>query len=132
MQRSIVNLFLKVFLGAFALYLVPLEVSAQPGQSSLALSAPANRVVFDAVPFSTGSTVPYWDKGYLVSLTPETTAPDKPNVSLYDAQGHMTRQSVIWFQDAQTVFILSAAVTRQGSIAASGTAVRADGTRAYF
>lgn len=142
MKLSIKKLFPMMFLLMLVCCLIPLEVLAQlglpdkgtqeSGQSTLMLSTSANRVVFDAAPFSAGNVVPHWDKGYLISLTPETASPNLPNVRLYDARGQLTRQSAIWFSDAETVFILSTAVTNKGNIVASGTAVKADGTRAYF
>lgn len=136
------NLFSILLLFLFAIGWVPLGV-ARPGrhdgateeprqQSSPVLATSANRVVFDAAPFSTGSVVPYWDKRYLISLTPETHSPEVPNVRFYDGNGHLVRQSVIWFPEAETVFIISAAASPEGNILASGTAVKADGTRAYF
>lgn len=100
--------------------------------SALFLSGSQKRVVFDGTPFSAGSVVPYWDKGYLISIKPETNAPGVPNVTLYNAAGQKVRDAAIWFPDAQTVFLLSADVTSQGNIVGSGTAVKADGTRAYF
>lgn len=122
----------------------PSEVSAQAvseaageshssaGQSARTLLPSEKRVVFESTPFAAGSTVPYWDKGYLISIVPETTGPGTPNVRLYDASGNKVREAAVWFPGAKVIYILSAAVTQQGGILASGTAVKADGTRAYF
>jgi hypothetical protein len=90
------------------------------------------RVVFESTPFAPGSTIPYWDKGYLISIVPETMSSGIANVILYDSNGKEVRESSIWFPDALAVYILSAAVTREGNILASGTAVKGDGTRASF
>lgn len=90
------------------------------------------RTVFDAGPFSHGHAMPYWDKGYLISLTPQTGGPGIPNVTLYASDGQKVREAAVWFPGAETVFILSAAVTAEGNILASGTAVKSDGTRAYY
>jgi hypothetical protein len=101
-------------------------------QTVRTISAPSKRVLFDLVPFSAGSTVPYWDKGYLVSISPETAAPGTVNVRLYDANGKKAREAAVWFPEAKTVFLGGAAITSQGTILVSGTAVKADGTRAYY
>ncbi len=123
------------------LVFISLPVSAQiskpddfnPQPSLLRTLAPSQRrIVFDAAPFSVGSVVPYWDKGYLISIVPETTSQNSTNIRLYDANGNKVRESAIWFPDTETVFLLSAAVTMDGNIIASGTAVKQDGTRAYF
>jgi hypothetical protein len=104
-------------------------ISVQP---SRILSAPENRVVFDSVPFSAGSAIPHWEKGYLISITSEATQPNTPDVRLYDASGRKVREAAIWFEGARDLFVLSAAVARGGTILASGTAVNSDGNRAYF
>jgi len=123
------------------LALISLPTSAQvskPDEFNLqsspprTLTTPQRRIVFDSAPFSVGSVVSYWDKGYLISIVPETTSPTSTNVTLYDANGHKARESAVWFPEAETVFILSAAVTIEGNVLASGTAVKHDGTRAYF
>lgn len=96
------------------------------------LSAPQKRVVFASDPFSAGSVVPYWDKGYLISITPIMVSSGTSSVRLYNSSGNKVRESALWFPGATTVYIISAAVTDEGNIIASGTAVKADGTRAYF
>jgi len=106
--------------------------TSSPPRSARTLMPSEKRVVFEASQFAEGSVIPYWDKGYLISIVPESVSPATPNVRLYDATGTRVREVSIWFPGAQTVYILSAAVTPRGQILASGTAVKSDGTRAYF
>jgi hypothetical protein len=90
------------------------------------------RTLFDGTPFGAGTPVAYWDKGYLLSRSLENFLPNVPNVSLYDKSGKKVRESTVWFPGSQRVVIISAAVTFDGRILASGEADRADGTRARF
>src|SRR6516165_3208959 len=106
--------------------------TSSPPRSARTLMPSEKRVVFEASQFAEGSVIPYWDKGYLISIVPESVSPATPNVRLYDATGTRVREVSIWFPGTQTVYILSAAVTPRGQILASGTAVKSDGTRAYF
>jgi hypothetical protein len=118
-----------------------MPVSSQVGnqQRATGFAPPARpplsvqkRVVFDSGPFSAGSVLPVWDKGYLISITPELTSPSSSNIRLYDATGNKVRESSIWFPGSERVFILKAAAMPGGNVIASGTAVKTDGTRAYF
>lgn len=111
----------------------PAGESQTPGtQVQNTLRPSGKRVVFESAPFATGSTVPYWDRGYLVSIVPEITSAGSPNVKFYNATGNKVREASVWYPGASAVYILSAAVNQQGGVLASGTAVKEDGTRAYF
>jgi len=100
--------------------------------SSHVLLGPQKRIVFASAAFASGSIVPHWEKSYLVSFVPETASPGMPNVRLFDPSGNKVREATIWFPGAQTVSIVSAAVAPDEAILVSGTAVKADGTRAGF
>jgi hypothetical protein len=99
-----------------------------------ALSAAHRSVVFDSLPFSPGSTVPYWEKGYLISkINVEISGPNRPVVALYDANGAKVREaSSVWFPGSVRVAISNAAVTPDGRIMISGSAEKTDGTWASF
>jgi len=108
------------------------QESSRPVESVRALSAAKKRMVAEPGLFSPGAAIPQFENGYFVRFVPETALPDRANVMLWDESGKKIREALVWFPDAETVSIVSAAVGRDGSILASGTAVKADGTRAYY
>jgi hypothetical protein len=109
------------------------QQAAEPGvTSNKTLGDIERRVFFDATPFSSGP-VPYWDKGFLVSmLTVEVIRPETPTVRLYDANGNKVKEVALWFPGPERIYLHSAAVTQDGRIAVSGVAVKSDGTRASY
>jgi hypothetical protein len=100
--------------------------------SELMLAPPHQRVFFDATPFSPGSVVPAWDKGYLVSRVAESGGPDRPTVWLYDSRGVKFREAAVWLPGASRVIVGSAAVTPDGRIAVVGNAERNDRPTSSF
>lgn len=110
---------------------VPTDPTANAPSTERVLSAPVKRVVFDGTPFSIGATVPHWENGYLIS-TALATGPGIPNVRLFDRNGNKVREVSIWMPESQRTAIEGSTVAPDGTIVVSGTAVRADGTRAGF
>ena len=88
----------------------------------LRLSAPHYQSHFPAL------DIPYygvrvWDKNYLIAYAFEGTfkaSPGKPAVALYDREGRMALQAVVWFKDAESVSIGDAAVSKAGKLLVSG------------
>ncbi len=108
-------------------------VSTSSGVTSdKVLSPPHRRVFFDSAPFSPGSIVPHWERGFLVSKNKEITYPEEWAVRLYDGSGTKVREISIWFPDSLRVFAGSAALAPDGRVVISGVAEKLDGTRAYY
>jgi hypothetical protein len=109
-----------------------LEPSSARDADNPRLSAPHKRVVFGNGPFSVGSSLPYWDKDFLVSRGADGSPSGQPIVRLYDDHGKVARETSIWLPGAVEVGLISWAATDDGKIIASGVAIKEDGTRAYF
>lgn len=77
----------------------------------------------------------YWDKGFLINYesnhTFETT-PSRSGVILYDRDGRVARQPIIWIDGASTVSVNHAAVDHSGNIVVAGAAVDSRGALASF
>ncbi len=76
-----------------------------------------------------------WDKGYLVSwgsIGSHEASPTQPAVALYDRDGHVVREGIVWFKDANSVSITDAAVNRAGNLVVSGGTENQAGAIANF
>ena len=76
-----------------------------------------------------------WDKGYLVSwgsIGSHEASPTQPSVALYDRDGHVVREGIVWFKDANSVSITDAAVNRAGNLVVSGGIENQAGAIANF
>lgn len=76
-----------------------------------------------------------WDKGYLVSwgsIGSHEASPSEPSVVLYDRDGHIAREGIVWFKDAYSVSITDAAVNRTGGFVVSGGTQNQAGAIANF
>jgi hypothetical protein len=76
-----------------------------------------------------------WDKGYLVSwgsIGSHEASPTEPSVALYDRDGHVIREGIVWFKDANSVSITDAAVNRAGNFVISGGTESQAGAIANF
>jgi hypothetical protein len=76
-----------------------------------------------------------WDKGYLVSwgsIGSHEANPAEPAVALYDRDGHLAREAIVWFKDASRVTILDAAVNRAGNLVVAGESTSQAGVIAHF
>lgn len=65
----------------------------------------------------------YWDKGYLITYAIDGTldaSPTRPVVVLYDQNGRVAQEAVVWFKDSARTGVDSAAVTKSGHLVVSG------------
>lgn len=115
----------------FAVSLTGVCTLAQQGTGSRLLQTPERRVVFERSP-ATDMPVAHLDKSYLVSRILETTAPDTPNVWIYDHNGIKVAQAAIWIPEATHLLLTNAAVTSGGDIVVTGIAEQKDLTQAFF
>jgi hypothetical protein len=64
-----------------------------------------------------------WDKSYLVSWGSHGSwdaSPSEPAVVLYDRDGHVAREGIVWFKDAYRVSVSDVAVNKAGDLVVSG------------
>lgn len=76
-----------------------------------------------------------WDKDYLVSwgsVGSSEGSPSEPSVVLYDRDGHITREGIVWLKDAHRVGIADVAVSRAGGLIVAGGTENGAGTIANF
>jgi hypothetical protein len=73
-----------------------------------------------------------WDKGYLITYDELPGSPEKPAVVLYDRNGQVAREAIVWFKDARTVSISDAAVSKAGELVVSGGTENEAGVIANF
>lgn len=74
----------------------------------------------------------YWDKGYLITYTADDTSRDKPAVVLYDRDGRVAREAIVWFKDAASTAVSDAAVAKSGKLIVSGGTASPTGVIANF
>ena len=71
-----------------------------------------------------------WDHGYLVTHAwtgTLETSPSKPGVVVYDQNGQIAREAIVWLDGARTVSVGDAATTKSGRLVVSGGAVNQEG-----
>lgn len=71
-----------------------------------------------------------WDHGYLITHAwagTLETSPSKPGVILYDEDGQIVREAIVWFDGARTVSVGDVATTKSGRLVVSGGAVNQQG-----
>lgn len=76
-----------------------------------------------------------WDENYLVSWGTGNNwdaSPDGPAVTVYDREGHVAREAVVWLKDARSVSIADAAVSRNGDLVVAGGTENNAGSIANF
>jgi hypothetical protein len=76
-----------------------------------------------------------WDKGYLVSwgsIGSFESSPTEPSVVLYDRDGHVAREAVVWFKDASRVSVSSVAISRSGNLVVAGGTTNGAGAIANY
>jgi len=76
-----------------------------------------------------------WDKGYLVSwgsIGSFESSPTEPSVVLYDRDGHVAREGIVWFKDAYSVSVVDAAVNKAGNLVVAGGSENQAGAIANF
>lgn len=76
-----------------------------------------------------------WENGYLIAYgsnhTLETT-PSKPGLILYDHDGRVARQPIVWVDGASIVTVRHAAANQSGNLVVAGGAVDSKGALASF
>jgi len=76
-----------------------------------------------------------WENGYLISYGLDGTldsSPNKPVVVLYDRNGQIAREAIVWFKDAVSTSVDDATVSRSGDLFVSGGTTSAAGAIANF
>jgi hypothetical protein len=71
-----------------------------------------------------------WDHGYLITHAWNgtlETSPSKPGVALYDKDGQIAREAVVWLDGARTVSVGDAATTKSGRLVVSGGTINQEG-----
>ena len=92
---------------------------------------PYRSVHFDAFEVGTRWNYRVWDRKYLVAWTHESSA-TSASVALYDAEGNLVREVIVWLADSTKVQINSVAVTVSDLLVVAGAAANADRSVAYF
>jgi hypothetical protein len=113
--------------------LTTLGASAQgPRSASGSLSEPLRQA---SIPGLIQTWNRYWDKDYLVSwgsLDGWEASPTQPSVVLYDRDGHIAREGIVWLKDARSVSIADVAINRAGDLVVNGGTENEAGTIANF
>jgi hypothetical protein len=129
MKNLSLNLSILVMIAGFH---SPLCSAQNPAAADTGITEPSHDAQFHAV-LEDGFR--YWDKGYLIAYgsnhTLETT-PSKAALILYDRDGRVARQPIVWVDGANTVTVNDAAVTESGNLVVSGAAVDSHGAIASF
>jgi hypothetical protein len=76
-----------------------------------------------------------WDKGYLISWGSHGSSeasPTKPAVVLYDQEGRIAREAIIWLKDASSVEVNDVATNRAGNLVVAGGTENQAGVIANF
>jgi hypothetical protein len=71
-----------------------------------------------------------WDNGYLITHGWNgtlQTSPSKPGVALYDKDGQIAREAVVWLDGARSVSVGDAATSRSGRLVVSGGSINQQG-----
>jgi hypothetical protein len=77
----------------------------------------------------------HWDNGYLITYAWDTAkyaSPERPAVVLYDKDGRVAREAVIWFEGADLVTVSGVAVGRSGQLVAAGGISNSQGVVANY
>lgn len=77
----------------------------------------------------------YWDKNYLITYGTDGSyeaSPTKPSIVLYDQDGQIVREAIVWFKDAYSIGINDVAINKVGGVALSGGTESESGVVANF
>ena len=108
----------------------PIHLLGQQSQNpSVQLAEPHHQAQFSAL---LNDGFRYWDKGYLVAYMIDDLTPRKAAVVLYDREGRIAREGMVWFKDAESVRIDDAAVGSSGKLVVSGGTSGPAGVAANF
>src|SRR5262249_22534735 len=121
-----------VLLAVASTFCRDLSLLAQdPSAATINLGESANQANFPAV-LQPGMHN-YWSNGYLITIdAPPFMVPDKAGVILYDRDGVVARQPIVWLEGAKDVSLTDVAVSRSGNLVVGGGAMNNDGAVANF
>ena len=106
---------------AFALAFLSIGLMGQQMQpSTLRLLEPHRQA---SLPVITQTWYRYWDKEYLITYGTYGTdeaSPSKPAITLYDRDGHVVLEAVVWFKDAYRIGISDVAVSKSRNLVVAG------------
>jgi hypothetical protein len=77
---------------------------------------PYREVYFEAFEPGTRWNWHLWDRNYLIVWTAESQGPTVPSLAIYDSDGKLVRDVIVWVPGVDQVFIHRAAVTPSGLI----------------
>jgi hypothetical protein len=113
--------------------LTVLHLAAQGARSaSGSLSEPQHKA---NIPCLLHTWTRLWDKGYLVSwgsVGSHEASPSEPAVVLYDRDGRVAREGIVWFKDGSSVGINDVAINRAGVLVVAGGTENKAGAIANF
>lgn len=120
-----------LLLGVLFLVLLPMHLLSQQTQGdSVRLAEPERQAQLP--PPANSYPFRYWDKGYFITYTADDTTPNRPAVVLYDRDGRVAREAIVWFKDAASTAVSDAAVTKSGRLIVSGGTASPTGVIANF
>jgi hypothetical protein len=120
--------FLSVSLIAF-FWLISSRLTPQDKIPSQSIAAPYHNALFPAL-LQSGFT--NWDNGYLLAYSPYPLTPVKSGIVLYSKTGEVAREATVWFDDARSVSLSAAAVSKSGKLVVSGGTTNQQGVIANF
>lgn len=68
-----------------------------------------------------------WDSRFLIAIDADAS-PTRPAVTVFDRDGKIVREAIVWFAEASVVNVGDAALTESGQLLVSAGAVKSDGT----
>jgi hypothetical protein len=113
--------------------LLPSSGATQTMTASPQFTAEQHRDAVFAGLFAAGNRWPFkhWDNGYLIAWDHESS-PSVPSVVLFDSDGRLVREVVVWFPEAVRVNVSDAVITKSGRLLVSGAAANGKGAIADF
>jgi hypothetical protein len=112
--------------------LVLLGIAFVPNAATQQVLAPSRQVAYEDA-FTSGSTLPKWDGGYLISWRTDTTSSDTAeNLFLYNRDGSAAGKARIWLDGATLLRIVDAAAWKDGRVALVGWAITSSGAHSAF
>ena len=119
----------KVATIVFALSCMPAAFCQQMAPSGDQMALPTHQTKLQVL--NSGS-VKYWDKGYLVTYGTLDVQKGDPAVTLYGRDGTVAQKAFVWFDDADSLSIGDAAVSKSGQLIVAGGAMNKNGVVANF
>ena len=117
---------------ASGLVLFPHTVAGQQASEVTRLLQPNHQTKFSAL---LDGGLSRWDKSYLVTFgfngTPDASS-SKPSIIAYDRTGNVFREATVWLNNSERVSVGDAAVTKNGKLVVTGSALDSKGVIADF